>query len=281
MNQLNPASLERSLSPFILIKAAGEMASAIAVRLYKANMGRICMLDLPQPLAVRRRVSFCPALDGGLAKVEDVDAVAVRDAGEMEAAWQQGQIAIMLTTDWSGLSDCSPDVVVDAVLAKRNLGTDKTEAPLVLALGPGFEAGRDCHLVVETNRGHDLGRLISTGPAAANTGIPGTIAGETENRVVRAPVTGRFDSTLEIGDEVRAGTTIGYIAGEPVVAKLGGVLRGLIKPGTEVSSGLKLGDIDPRGDNAYCGTISDKARTISGAVLEGVLSHFNRPASRC
>ncbi len=281
MNALDQSPGGSGLAPFILIKSAGEMASAIAVRLHKSNMGRICMLDLPEPLAVRRRVSFCPALDGGSAEVEGVGAVAVRNAGEMEAAWKQSQIAVMLTTDWSGLADRSPDVVIDAVLAKRNLGTDKNEAPLVIALGPGFEAGRDCHLVIETNRGHDLGRLISSGPAAVNTGIPGAIAGETENRVVRAPVAGRFDSTFEIGDDVRAGTTIGHVAGEPVVAKIGGVLRGLIKPGTDVSRDLKLGDIDPRGDNVYCGTISDKARTISGAVLEGVLSQLNQPASRC
>ncbi len=281
MNAISPKSITANISPFILIKAAGEMASAIAVRLYRANMGRICLLDLPEPLAVRRQVSFCSALDSGSARVEGVEGVAVRNMADLEAAWEQGKLAVMLTTDWAGTGDFQPDVVIDAVLAKRNLGTSRNDAPLVIALGPGFEAGDDCHLVIETNRGHDLGRLISSGPAAANTGVPGVIAGEDVNRVIRAPAAGRFESSHDIGDEIYSGSIIGHVAGEPVVAPLAGVLRGLIRPGTEVSRGLKLGDIDPRGKGAYCGTISDKARTISGAVLEGVLSHFNNPALRC
>lgn len=272
---------ERPVSPFVLIKGAGEMASAIAVRLHNANIKHICLLDLPEPLAVRRLVAFCPALDGGRAEVEGVKAMAARDARDLEAAWGRGQVAVMLTTDWPNLTEPSLDVVVDAILAKRNLGTRKDEAPLVIALGPGFEAGHDCHLVIETNRGHDLGRLISSGPAAANTGLPGGIGGEAGNRVVRAPIAGRFESDHEIGAEIHAGEAIGQVSGEPVAAKIDGVLRGLIKPGTEVSEGLKLGDIDPRGESTYCARISDKARTISGAVLEGIMAYLNKAVANC
>jgi xanthine dehydrogenase accessory factor len=147
----------------------------------------------------------------------------------------------------------------------------------VIALGPGFEAGRDCHLVIETNRGHHLGRIIPSGAAEPNTGIPGPIGGATAERLLRAPVAGQFTSACRIGEMVRKGDVMGEVDGSPVAAGLDGVLRGLIRSPTEVSQGLKLGDIDPRGDAGYCGTISDKARAIAGSALECVLRHCNRP----
>lgn len=266
------------MSPFILVKGAGEMASAVAWRLYMANLRRICMLDLDEPLCVRRQVSFCAALESGDAAVEGVRAVAARDRGEIEAAWKARTIAVARITDWGRIDGLAPNVVIDAILAKRNLGTSKTEARLVIALGPGFTAGTDCHLVIETNRGHDLGRIIACGSAAPNTGIPGDIAGHTDERVLRAPAAGTFQSQRAIGDKVRRNDIVGEVAGKPVSARLDGVLRGLIRPGTAVTRGLKLGDIDPRGNPEHCHTISDKARAIAGAALEGVMRYCNQPS---
>lgn len=265
-------------SPFILVKSAGEMASAIAWRLYMANLRRICMLDLDDPLCVRRQVSFCTALESGAAVVEGVRAVAARDRDAIEAAWKAQTIPVVRISDWARIGGVAPDVVIDAILAKRNLGTRKDEANLVIALGPGFTAGVDCHLVIETKRGHDLGRIITSGSAAPNTGIPGDIAGRTDERVLRAPAAGTFQAQRAIGDMVRSADVVGYIAGHPVPARLDGMLRGLIGSGTDVTAGTKLGDIDPRGKREHCYTISDKARAIAGAVLEGVMRYCNRPS---
>ena len=275
------AGMDIPVSPFIVVKGAGEMASAIAWRLYMANMRRICMLDLDQPLCVRRQVSFCTALESGAAVVEGVRAVAARDWGAIEAAWAAQSIPVVSTTDWERIDSKTPapDVLIDAILAKRNLGTRKHAARLVIALGPGFTAGADCHLVIETNRGHDLGRIIACGSAGPDTGVPGDIAGHTEKRVLRAPAAGTFDSQRAIGELVRVNDVIGHIAGQPITALLDGMLRGLIRPGTRVSAGLKLCDIDPRAKREHCQTISDKARAIAGAALEAVMRYCNQPGS--
>ena len=269
------------MSPFIIVKGAGEMASAVAWRLYMANLRRIWMLDLDQPLCVRRQVSFCTALESGAAVVEGVRAVAAHDWGAIEQAWEAQCIAVVSTTDWTRIEAAAPvpDVVIDAILAKCNLGTRRDEAPMVIGLGPGFTAGEDCHLVIETNRGHNLGRIIASGKAEPNTGVPGDIAGHTDDRVLRAPAGGTFDSQCAIGDSVHRNDVIGQVAGHPVTARVDGVLRGLIRPGTPVSVGLKLGDIDPRGKREHCRTISDKARAIAGAALEGVMRYCNLPTS--
>lgn len=265
------------LSPMVLIRGAGEMASAIAWRLHRANIHRIVMLELEAPLCVRRKVSFSTVLDTGLAVVEGVAAATARNAEQIEDAWAQRQVAVVLTTDWEQVDALHPDVVIDAILAKRNIATDKSDAPLVIALGPGFEAGRDCHLVIETNRGHDLGRIIAAGPATANTGVPGSISGYAKERVLRAPATGIFLTKMDIGDFVQKGDVIGHVGDCPITAQLSGMLRGLIRSGISVRDGLKLGDIDPRGEREYCTTISDKARAISGSVLECVMRYLNRP----
>jgi len=264
-------------SPFILIRGAGEMASAVAWRLHRANLHRICMLELANPLAVRRAVSFCTAFEDGSHSVEGVTARSARQTADIEAAWQDQNIAVVLTTDWQKIADFQPDVLIDATLAKRNLGTAIDQAALVIALGPGFEAGTDCHLVIETNRGHNLGRIIESGSAAPNTGVPGGIGGYTAERVLRAPAAGAFETDLDIGAMVQAGDVIGVVAGQKVTAEIDGVLRGLIRNGTEVGSGLKIGDIDPRGETVYCTTISDKARALSGSVLEAIMRSFNQP----
>ena len=257
------------------IKGAGDLASAVAWRLYMANMRRIFMMEIPYPLAVRRGVSFCEAIHEQSKTLEGIEAVRTDDAEAVRRSWEKGRIAVLVDPEWLNQKILQPDVIVDAIVAKKNLGTAKSEAGLVIGLGPGFVAGTDVHMVVETNRGHNLGKVITSGTAEANTGIPGAIGGYTAERVLRVPVKGLFRARLEIGDTVRCGEAVGDVAGIEVKAGINGVVRGLIRSPIEVTEGLKIGDIDPRGDKSYCYTISDKGRAIAGATLEAVLRIYN------
>jgi xanthine dehydrogenase accessory factor len=261
---------------FIIIKGAGEQATGIACRLYCANFRRILMLETSSPLAVRRQVSFCEAVHEKSMTVEGIEAIKVVDKAELAAAWATGKIAVQVDPAGEAIYRLRPDVLIDATVAKRNLGISIADAPLVIALGPGFTAGVDCHAVIETNRGHNLGRLIAEGMAEANTGIPGNIGGYTAERVLRAPADGIFTSEKKIGDLIRKGEVIGRIGTDEITAKIDGILRGLIRPASIVAKGLKIGDVDPRGKADYCGTISEKARALGGAVLEALLNAYNR-----
>jgi len=260
----------------VAIKGAGEMASAVAWRIYMSNIRRILMLETASPQAVRREVSFCEAVLDGCQTVEGVEACRTDNDTDIREAWRQKKIAVVVDPEWKMLDRFEPHVVIDAILAKKNLGTHMDEAPLVIGLGPGFVAGQDVHFVIETNRGHNLGRIMASGSAAPNTGVPGAIGGYTEERVLRAPCDGEFKARCAIGDRVKKGDTVATVAADAVQAKIDGVLRGLIRSSSHVSLGLKLGDIDPRGDVDYCHTISDKARAISGSVLEVILRVYNR-----
>ena len=259
----------------IAIKGAGEMASAVAWRLYMANIRNIVMMETAMPLAVRREVAFCEAIHAGSKTVEGVEAVKAGTAEDIPRIWRLGKVAVIIDPEWRTLKRIKPDVVVDAILAKHNLGTRKDDAPLVIGLGPGFVAGGDVHLVIETNRGHHLGRLISSGSAEPNTGIPGPVGGVAAARVLRAPAAGEFQSTRNIGEAVRQGEVIGRVGETEVTAGTDGVLRGLMRTPTRVPKGIKLGDIDPRGEAGFCYTISDKARAVAGSVLEAILRTFN------
>ena len=251
------------------------MASGIACRLFRSNFRRIAMLEIPNPLAVRRNVSFCEAVYDETMSVEGVTAVKVSDSEGIYQAWRQGRIPVLLDPDGSSIKRFQPDVVVDAILAKKNIGTRLQDAKLVIALGPGFEAGKDAHVVIETNRGHNLGRLISSGETEPNTGIPGSIGHYTRERVLRSGAHGIFKTARKIGDKVVKGDIIGNIGRSTVKAEIDGILRGLVRPGTEVTESLKIGDIDPRGNLEYCHTVSEKARAIGGAVLEAILQVYN------
>ena len=259
----------------ILVRGAGEVATATAWRLHRAGFFRILMTEIDYPLAVRRLVSFCEAVHHGCWTVEGVSALRVSSLDELPRVWEHGSVGIIVDPNNVSRSALKPDVEVDAILAKRNTGTARDDASLVIGLGPGFYAGRDVHYVVETNRGHDLGRLISSGETSSDTGIPGDIAGKSAERALRAPTHGIFESDYEIGTMVRVGDSVGKVAGSPVKTGLEGTLRGLIRPGTAVTHGLKIGDVDPRGIPSYCSTISDKARAIAGTVLEALLMKFN------
>jgi xanthine dehydrogenase accessory factor len=262
----------------ICIKGAGEIASAVAWRLYRANLRRIFLLERPDPLSVRRQVSYCEAIHAGRHTVEGVDAVKVESSKKVDAAWSEGAIAVLVDPSWNTLRDLTPNVCVDAIMAKRNLGTTLAEAPLVIGLGPGFIAGQNVHMVIETNRGHNLGRIITSGSAEANTGVPGPIEGYTEERVLRASADGRFHTTRKIGERIAKGEVVGNVAGHNVSASIDGILRGLIRPDTRVRKGFKIGDIDPRGVKKYCYTISDKARAVGGSVLEAILRVYLAPS---
>ena len=260
----------------LVIKGAGEMASGVAWRLFKSGFNRMCMTDVSQPQAVRREVSFCEAIYDGHKTVQGVTAKLIASFDAISEAWDLGQIPILVDPEAGVIDFLKPYVVIDAILAKKNLGTKKTDAPLVIGLGPGFCAGRDVHLVVETNRGHDLGRVIHEGEAEKNTGVPGVIAGYGAERVFRAPKDGRFLILNDIGELVEAGKVVAEVDGMPVKAQINGVIRGILRDGTEVWKGMKAGDVDPRGKKDSCYTVSEKTLAIAGGVLEGILSYYNK-----
>ena len=254
----------------VLIKGGGDLGSGVAHSLCCVGM-RVAISELAQPLVIRRPVSFASALYEGAIRVEGVTAVAVRDRGQVYAAWAAGQIPVMADPETSLLAVIQPQVLVDATLAKRPTGTRLDQAPLVIALGPGFVAGEHAHVVIETMRGHDLGRIITQGSAVPNTGVPGAIQGYTWERLLRAPCAGTFRQCAQIGDQVARGQAVAAVDGVPVQAEVAGVVRGLLWDGLPVSQGQKVGDIDPRGLRAYCFTISDKSRAIGRAALEAIL----------
>ncbi len=258
----------------ILVKGGGEMATGVSHRLASCHF-RVCMTEVSDPQAVRREVAYSEAIFNQEKEVEGITAKRVGLANHISEVWKEGKIPILIDPEAKVKDSLKPDVLIDATLAKKNLGTKITDAPLVIGLGPGFHAGEDAHLVIETNRGHDLGRIISKGEAEPNTSIPGSIAGYTEKRVIRAPKGGKFKTLKKISDGVRANEKVGMIGNVEVRTRIAGVIRGLLRDGTEVWKGMKLGDIDPRGIKTHCYTISDKARTISGGVLQAILEHFN------
>ena len=260
----------------VLVRGAGEMATGVAHRLAQAHF-RVCLTDIAEPQAVRREVSFCEAVYDGEKTVEGLTVKLVSDASEFAETWAKGKLPLLVDPSCQVRSFLHPDVVVDAILAKRNMGTSTEWAPLVVGLGPGFRAGGDVHMVVETNRGHDLGRLLLEGEAEPNTGIPGDIGGFTEERVLRAPQEGLFRyNGHRIGDVVEAEEVVAYVGQAPVKAGIHGVLRGLIRESIPVTKGMKVGDVDPRAKREHCFTISDKARAIAGGVLEGIMLFYNR-----
>lgn len=280
--------------PTVLIRGAGELASGVAHRLYKCGFP-VVMLEIDKPMVVRRAVSFAQAVFDKETTVEGVPAKLISNIQLPISNYKF--IPIIIDPDGKSIEDIHPDVIVDARIAKRNIDTKITSAPLVIGLGPGFTAKVDVHKVIETNRGHNLGRIIEEGTAEENTGIPGDIAGYTEERVLRATANGEWKSKKKIGDKVCRGEVVGEIVSPDllrieksvnedeqtstsvtpvrvVVAKIDGIIRGLLHDNIVIKEGTKVGDIDPRGNPEYVYTISDKARAISGGVLEAILCHW-------
>jgi len=251
------------------------MATGVAHRLFHSGF-LVCLTEIPEPLAVRREVSFCEAIQEGEKTVEDVKAKRVEDEAAIQQAWAEGLISILVDPQCRVRRKLNPDVIIDAILAKTNTGTRISDAPLIIGLGPGFRAGEDVHLVVETNRGHNLGRVIERGAAEPNTGVPGDIGGYTWERVLRAPCAGRFMGWKKIGDRVEKGEIVAKVETLPLHSEISGVLRGLLRDGASVEKDMKVGDVDPRAMREHCYTISDKARAIGGGVLEAILRRYPR-----
>ena len=254
----------------VAILGAGDLASGVAHRLRRAGFS-VVMTELAEPRALRRAVSFASAVTEGQVTVEGVVARRARSAGGARRILAQGAIPVMVDPEARLALSLRPEVLVDARMAKRNLGVTRGQAPIVIGLGPGFVAGADVHLVVETMRGHGLGRVIDAGPAAPNTGVPGEVLGYARERVLWSPADGVLQGRCRIGQPVAAGAVVAEVGGLPVVAGVSGVLRGLARDGLQVRAGEKVGDVDPRGVVEYCFTISDKARAIGGGVLEAIL----------
>lgn len=255
----------------VVIRGAGDIASGIALRLWRAKL-RVVMTDLPHPTAIRRTVCFSQAIPLGETTVEDVTARRAETAAQVPELLAQGFVPVLADPAGACIPVLRPDAVVDAILAKKNLGTKRTDAPVVIGVGPGFTAGEDCHAVVETMRGHYLGRAIYHGGAQPNTGVPGLIGGFSGERVLRAPADGVFRPLLDIGAQVKEGDIAALVDGAPMACTLTGVLRGILPEGTTVHKGMKAGDIDPRCRLEHCFCASDKALAVGGGVLEALLA---------
>ena len=308
MNQSNNQIIKKNL--LIICRGAGDLATGIIHRLHRAGH-RVIALETDYPAAIRRQVSFCEAVYDGSAAVEGVTARLVPaladaetdtetcsgindtpaahivsekwDSSAIEAVLEAGEVPLLIDPKGESIELLKPDVVVDAIIAKKNLGTTINMAPLVIGIGPGFTAGQDVHLVIESMRGHNLARIITDGMAQPNTGVPGNIAGFTSERVIHAPAAGYIHDVRKIGDIVQKGDEIARIYPDkesydnalseyvPVNATITGIIRGLIREGYYFRKGFKIADIDPReSEITNCFTISDKARSIAGSVLEAV-----------
>jgi xanthine dehydrogenase accessory factor len=268
---------EKSLRELtVLIRGAGEMASGVAHRLRQSHF-KICMMEILHPLAVRRGVAFSEAVYEGEKEVDGIRAKLISKPDEIEGKWKKGDIPILIDPDGKKTRNfLKPDVLIDATLTKKNLGTQIHNAPLVIGLGPGFLAGEDVHIVIETNRGHSLGKMILKGTAEPDTGVPSEIEGYTVERVLRTMKKGMIHPQKSIGDRVSKGSVVAVVDDFPVMARISGILRGILRDGIEVKKGMKVGDIDSRGKKELCFTISEKARAIGGGVLEAILYQFNR-----
>jgi len=257
-----------------LIRGGGDLASGVAIRLHRAGV-RVVMTDLPQPLAVRRLVCFSEAVYAGECAVEGVIARRVNDPTDMLRIMQilsKGHIAVLVDPGGISVKHLHPHVVIDARMIKQNVPLIETPVKLIIGLGPGFSAGGNCHAVIETNRGHMLGRVIWDGPPEPDTGEPDIVANRRSERVLRAPTDGELLAHAEICEHLEAGQLVAEVAGQPIYAPFKGVLRGLLRSGVQVKRNLKIGDVDPRDDSRYCRLVSDKSLAIAGGVMEAILS---------
>lgn len=267
----------------VILRGGGDLATGVAYRLHTAGFP-VIVLELPQPLVVRRRVALATAVSEGEIRVETLRGVRVESAAAALSLARTGVIPVLVSPELppelttAVVRRPRSVVLVDARIAKRNIDTRIDQADLVIALGPGFTAGVDCHAVVETMRGHRLGRVIRQGSAIPDTGIPETIGGRGAERVLRAPASGPVDWLREIGNIVQTDDLLGSVSGAEIRAPFGGVIRGQIAPGTLITAGMKIGDIDARADVSACFTISDKALAIGGGVLEAILTFLNHNA---
>ncbi len=263
--------LSRRAENLVIVRGAGDIATGSIIRLVNCGF-RVLALETPQPTVIRRTVSFAQAVFDGETTIEGIRAVRTDSYSRAKSLMDEGVVPVMVDPEGEAVAVMKPNILVDAILAKRNLGTTVDMAPLVIGLGPGFTPKLDVDAVIETNRGHDLGRVLWNSPAMPDTGIPGTIAGVSGDRVLRSPGAGVFTTDHEIGDLVLKGEPIAQVGDLVIPATIDGVIRGLLTSGLEVTTGFKVGDIDPRNDPTYCERVSDKARSVAGGVVEAILT---------
>ena len=256
----------------VVVRSGGDIATGVIQKLHRSGF-RVLVLDVEKPTSIRRKVCLSEAIYENEVVVENVMSRKVNNLEEIKKAWEEKVVPVVVDMEGTYINIVKPTILVDAILAKKNLGTKISMAPLTIGLGPGFYASKDVHIVIETMRGHDLGKIIYEGYALEDTGIPGEIKGFTRERVLYSEATGVIKNLKEIGDIVNDGDIVATVQGVPIRTKLSGVLRGIIRNGSMVQKGLKIGDVDPRiSERENCVTISDKARCIGGSVLECVLN---------
>ena len=254
----------------VIVRGGGDVATGTIQKLKRVGFD-VLVLEIERPTCIRGNVAVAQAIFEGEIQIEDIEAIYCKDRSQIEKAFAEDKIAVTIDPKGRFIEEMEPICVIDGILAKKNLGTKKDMAPITIGLGPGFIAGEDVDLVIETNRGHDLGRLIFEGPAAPNTGNPGNINGFTTERILRSTGDGRLHILKDLGSVVKKGEAVATVSGEEIYAGLDGMIRGMINEGSQVTKGMKVGDVDPRVIPRNVGTISDKARLIGGGSLEGLL----------
>ena len=259
------------MQSLILIRGGGDLASGVALRLHRAGLS-LLITEREQPLMVRRRVSFAEAVYAGRITIEGVTGEKVSDWPAAQVALDAGRIPVLVDPDLSILDEIAPLAIIDARMLKENVPSLMEAAQMLIGLGPGFEVGLNCHAIIETKRGHHLGRVLWGGAAAPNTGLPGTIASHQLDRVLRAPADGQLEDHAELGRSLQEGDLIATVGDQPLTAPFEGVLRGLIHPSVPLKQGMKIGDLDPRNDPSFVDQVSDKALAIGGGVLEALLT---------
>ena len=255
----------------IAVIGGGDLASGVIYRLHRAGFA-VMVTELAKPMLVRRKVSYGAAVYEGRVTIDGITACLVRSPDDVRQMTESGLVPVLVDEAGAAIKALRPAVVVDVRMAKRNLSIKRADAPLVIGLGPGFTAGDDTHAVIETNRGHSLGRCIWDGAAEPDTGTPGTVAGKTATRVLRSPGAGKVRAHFAIGERINQSDVVATVAGESIVAPFDGILRGIIHESVQVSPGMKIGDLDPRVDKQFSFSISDKALAIGGGVLEAVFT---------
>ncbi len=262
----------------IVVKGAGDLATGVIHRLKRSGFA-VLATELPHPTVLRRTVAFEDAVSLGEMTVEGITARHTQSIDDVQRVIEEGFVPVLVDPEGKIFKELQPHVIVEATLLKKNSGITEHDAPIVVALGPGYEAGVDAHAVIETNRGHNLGRVYLEGSAEPDTGVPGTIGGYAGERLLRAPSTGKLYGVRHIGDQIREGEVVANIKSDevttPITAAIAGILRGLVRDGLTVNAGMKVGDIDPRAIREHCFTISDKSRAIGGGVLEAILCLMN------
>ena len=275
----NEHAIPTLTNALVAVKGAGDLATGVIHRLRRAGFA-VMATELAHPTVLRRTIAFAEAIALGQMTVEGITAQHAHSMEDIRVILENGFVPILIDPDGIAFKRLQPDVFVEATLSKYNSGINVNDAPIVIALGPGYEAGIDAHAVIETNRGHNLGRVYLEGTAEPNTGVPGTIAGYAGERLLRAPCAGRLYGMRQIGDQIRKGEVVAIIksgeASVPITASIPGILRGLVRDDLTVSAGMKVGDIDPRAMREHCFSISDKSRAIGGGVLEAILYFMNK-----